>query len=88
MGAEGSVFLCQVRETPITPVSKPPLTIPPQHVLEGNPLGHYAVKKIAVGSSSPYLFKMLREVRLLEALRHPNIIPYHHVWIETTKFSS
>jgi len=59
-----------------------------QHVLEGNPLGHYAVKKIAVGSSSPYLFKMLREVRLLETLRHPNIIPYHHVWIETTKFSS
>lgn len=59
-----------------------------QHVLEGNPLGHYAVKKIAVGSSSPYLFKMLREVRLLEALRHPNIIPYHHVWIETTNFSS
>jgi serine/threonine protein kinase len=59
-----------------------------QHVLEGNPLGHYAVKKIAVGSSSPYLFKMLREVRLLETLRHPNIIPYHHVWMETTKFSS
>lgn len=59
-----------------------------QHVLEGNPLGHYAVKKVAVGESSPYLFKMLREVRLLEALRHPNIIPYHHVWIETTRFSS
>ena len=50
--------------------------------------GTYAVKKIAVGSSQPYLVKMLREVRLLESLRHPNIIPYHHAWIEPTKFSS
>lgn len=31
---------------------------------------------------------MLREVRLLETLRHPNIIPYHHVWIENARFSS
>ncbi|KAJ9100943.1 hypothetical protein QFC19_005339 [Naganishia cerealis] len=59
-----------------------------QHVLDGNYLGHYAIKKIAVGNSKPYLIKMLQEVRLLEQLRHPNIIPYHHVWIEDTQFSS
>jgi len=41
-----------------------------------------------VGSNSSYLGRMLREVRLLETLRHPNIIPYHHAWIDTTRFSS
>lgn len=34
-----------------------------QHVLDGNMLGHFAVKKIAVGSSHDYLVKILREVR-------------------------
>ncbi|WWD07970.1 hypothetical protein V865_006080 [Kwoniella europaea PYCC6329] len=58
------------------------------HVIGGNVLGTYAVKKIAVGRSKSYLFKMLREVRLLEALRHPNIIPYHHSWIDVTRFSN
>ncbi|KAJ9099286.1 hypothetical protein QFC21_004167 [Naganishia friedmannii] len=58
-----------------------------QHVLDGNYLGHYAIKKVAVGNSKPYLYKILQEVRLLEQLRHPNIIPYHHVWIENTQFS-
>ena len=28
------------------------------------------------------------EVKLLEKLRHPNIITYHHSWLETTQFSS
>ncbi|EJD05480.1 kinase-like protein [Fomitiporia mediterranea MF3/22] len=59
-----------------------------QHVLDGNPLGHFAVKKIAVGQSHSYLLKILREVRLLEQLRHPNIITYHHAWLETYQFSS
>lgn len=58
-----------------------------QHVLDGNYLGHYAIKKVAVGNSKPYLYKILQEVRLLEQLRHPNIIPYHHVWIEDAQFS-
>ncbi|KAK1926387.1 kinase-like domain-containing protein [Papiliotrema laurentii] len=58
------------------------------HIIGGNVLGTYAVKKIAVGSSKPYLVRMLREVKLLEALRHPNIIPYHHSWIDVTRFSS
>jgi serine/threonine protein kinase len=30
----------------------------------------------------------LREVKLLEKLRHPNIITYHHSWLETARFSS
>jgi hypothetical protein len=50
--------------------------------------GTYAVKKIAVGTSKQYLVRMLREVRLLEALRHPNIIPYYHSWLDETQFSS
>lgn len=58
-----------------------------QHVLDGHQLGRYAVKKVAVGDSRPYLDRVLREVRLLENLRHPNIIPYHHVWIEDAQFS-
>lgn len=58
-----------------------------QHVLEGNFLSYHAVKKIAVGTSKPYLIEMLKEVRLLETLRHKNIIPYEHVWIEPSQFS-
>jgi serine/threonine protein kinase len=50
-----------------------------QHVLDGNPLGHFAVKKIAVGESHSYLLKILKEVRLLERLHHPNIITYQYV---------
>ncbi|THH07039.1 hypothetical protein EW145_g3655 [Phellinidium pouzarii] len=59
-----------------------------QHVLDGNPLGRFAVKKIAVGQSHTYLIQILREVRLLERLRHPNIITYHHSWLETHQFST
>jgi len=59
-----------------------------QHMLDGNPLGHFAVKKIAVGQSHAYLLNILREVRLLERLHHPNIITYHHAWLETCQFSS
>lgn len=59
-----------------------------QHVLDGNRLGHFAVKKIAVGESHSYLWNILREVRLLESLRHPNIITYHHSWLESCQFSA
>ncbi|KDQ60358.1 hypothetical protein JAAARDRAFT_603927 [Jaapia argillacea MUCL 33604] len=58
-----------------------------QHVLDSHPLGHFAVKKIAVGQSHSYLLNILHEVRLLETLRHPNIITYHHAWLEMSKFS-
>ncbi|KXN86651.1 Serine hydroxymethyltransferase 4 [Leucoagaricus sp. SymC.cos] len=59
-----------------------------QHMLDGNSLGHFAVKKIAVGESHSYLLNILREVRLLERLHHSNIITYHHAWLETCQFSS
>ncbi|KAK7031305.1 putative serine/threonine-protein kinase iks1 [Paramarasmius palmivorus] len=59
-----------------------------QHMLDGNPLGHFAVKKIAVGNSQSYLLSILREVRLLERLHHPNIITYHHAWLESCQFSN
>ncbi|KIK21438.1 hypothetical protein PISMIDRAFT_681439 [Pisolithus microcarpus 441] len=59
-----------------------------QHVLDGNPLGRFAVKKIAVGESHSYLLSILREIRLLETLRHRNIITYHHAWLESSQFSS
>ena len=32
-------------------------------MLDGNPLGYFAVKKIAVGQSHSYLLNILREVR-------------------------
>ncbi|TCD62719.1 putative serine/threonine-protein kinase iks1 [Steccherinum ochraceum] len=59
-----------------------------EHVLNGNSLGRFAVKKIAVGRSHSYLLNILREVRLLEQLHHPNIITYHHAWLELSQFSS
>ncbi|MBW0487141.1 hypothetical protein O181_026856 [Austropuccinia psidii MF-1] len=57
------------------------------HVLDGNALGHYAVKKIAVGQSSPELLHVLSEVKFLESLRHRNITQYHHAWIEKAQLS-
>ncbi|CAK9780707.1 unnamed protein product [Cutaneotrichosporon oleaginosum] len=54
------------------------------HIIGGNVL----VKKIAVGTSKDYLVRILREVRLLETLRHPNIIPYYHSWVDETQFSA
>ncbi|CAH7672610.1 kinase-like domain-containing protein, partial [Phakopsora pachyrhizi] len=57
------------------------------HVLDGNALGHYAVKKIAVGQSSPELVNVLREVKWLESLRHRNITQYHHAWIEKAQLT-
>ncbi|GAB1526395.1 putative serine/threonine-protein kinase iks1 [Rhizoctonia solani] len=59
-----------------------------QHVLNGIPLGHFAVKKIAVGDSPSYLMEILREVRLHSKLHHRNIITYHHAWLESARFSS
>lgn len=59
-----------------------------QHVLDGEPLGHFAVKKIAIGESHSYLLNILREIRLLESLHHNNIVTYHHAWLETYQFSA
>jgi hypothetical protein len=46
-------------------------------VLDSQPLGLYAVKKVAVGESHDYLLKVLREVQLLQTLRHENIGQSH-----------
>ncbi|KAJ1739947.1 putative serine/threonine-protein kinase iks1, partial [Coemansia sp. RSA 1591] len=53
-----------------------------QHILDNVYLGHYAVKKVAVGNNRQWLKRMLREVKLLESLRHPNLVEYKHSWLE------
>lgn len=53
-----------------------------QHVLDGIELGAYAVKKVPVGDNHNWLNRMLREVHILENLRHSNIIEYKHAWLE------
>ncbi|KAI9322275.1 kinase-like domain-containing protein [Dichotomocladium elegans] len=58
-----------------------------EHELDGVRLGKYAVKKVAVGNNHPWLVKMLREVHLLERLRHPNIISYKHAWLEYSRLT-
>lgn len=58
-----------------------------QHHLNGVNLGVYAVKKVPVGDSRTQLRSVLKEVRLLEQLRHPNIVAYKHSWVETFRAS-
>eukprot|EP01012_Entosiphon_sulcatum_P031258 TRINITY_DN3916_c0_g1_i1.p1 TRINITY_DN3916_c0_g1~~TRINITY_DN3916_c0_g1_i1.p1 ORF type:complete len:369 (+),score=38.47 TRINITY_DN3916_c0_g1_i1:618-1724(+) len=54
-----------------------------RHILQGFDLGTYAVKKIPIGSDRQWLLKVMSEVKSLERLhRHPNIVEYHHSWIE------
>ncbi|KAG5437244.1 hypothetical protein PCANB_001037 [Pneumocystis canis] len=48
------------------------------HVLDGVPLGYYAVKRIPVGDNHSWLKKLLKEVHLLR-LRHTNLVNYNHV---------
>ncbi|GAA5944982.1 protein kinase IKS1 [Sporobolomyces koalae] len=55
-----------------------------RHLLNGEALGLYACKKIPVGDSTLSLLRILREVHLLEAVQHPNIISYHHAWLENS----
>ncbi len=59
-----------------------------QHVLNGNPLGLYAVKKIACGDDAEQLLRTLKEVHLMETLQHPNVIHYQHAWIEDSRASA
>lgn len=54
-----------------------------QHVIDNVPLGEYAVKIVPVGDDKSWLERHLREVHILERLRHPNIIEYKHTWMET-----
>ncbi|KAI8969179.1 hypothetical protein BDF20DRAFT_980887 [Mycotypha africana] len=58
-----------------------------EHRLDGVKLGKYAVKKVAIGNNHPWLVRMLREVHLLERLRHPNIVSYKHSWLEYARLT-
>lgn len=53
-----------------------------QHQIDSVSLGEYAVKKVPIGDDREWLQNMLREVHILERIRHPNIIDYKHTWIE------
>ncbi|EPQ29360.1 uncharacterized protein PFL1_03115 [Pseudozyma flocculosa PF-1] len=59
-----------------------------QHVLNGNKLGRYAIKKIPVGDHAESLLKSLNEVHLMESLHHPHLIHYQHAWIESCQVSA
>ncbi|KAJ9475093.1 putative serine/threonine-protein kinase IKS1 [Pseudozyma hubeiensis] len=56
-----------------------------QHVLNGNKLGKYAVKKVPVGDHAQSLLQSLNEVHLMESLHHENLVGYQHAWIESWK---
>ncbi|XP_036027710.1 eukaryotic translation initiation factor 2-alpha kinase 1 isoform X3 [Onychomys torridus] len=44
---------------------------------------HYAIKKILINSATKTdCVKVLREVKVLAGLQHPNIVGYHTAWIE------
>ncbi len=58
-----------------------------QHILNGNPLGKYAIKKIPVGDHAQSLLQSLNEVHLMESFHHPHLIHYQHAWIERWKSS-
>ena len=53
-----------------------------EHVLNGTSLGRYAVKKVPVGDDTLWLDRLLREVHILESIRHENVIEYKHAWLE------
>ena len=53
-----------------------------QHRIADVDLGIYALKRIPVGEGKPWLLKALTEANVLSKLNHPNIVKYHHCWIE------
>ena len=56
-----------------------------QHILQNELLGEYAVKKVPVGDDAGWLARMLREVHVMESLRHPNTVIYKHTWLEVAQ---
>lgn len=57
------------------------------HILDGNPIGAFACKRVPVGDDREWLKKVLTEVQLLQWLRHKHLVQYHHVWLEDVKIS-
>eukprot|EP00758_Cryptobia_borreli_P005440 Tbor_TRINITY_DN4882_c0_g1::TRINITY_DN4882_c0_g1_i1::g.1462::m.1462 len=54
-----------------------------RHIVGGEDMGLFVVKKIPIGNDVSYLKQSLREVRLLEAThQHANVVEYHHSWID------
>ncbi|CAD7924382.1 unnamed protein product [Amoebophrya sp. A120] len=54
-----------------------------RHTIDGEALGEFAVKKVAVGDDRQWLRKIIREVKAFERLNHPNIVQYKHSWLES-----
>lgn len=59
-----------------------------EHVLDGVPVGQFALKEVPVGDSHDWLQHALDEVKLLCRLSHPNLVHYNHVWLEMSWPSS
>ena len=59
-----------------------------KHVLDGVPLGHFALKRIPVGDDHEWLEKVLVEVKLLQHLSHENLVSYRHVWLEEIQITT
>ena len=59
-----------------------------RHVLDGVPLGHFALKRIPVGDDHEWLEKVLVEVQLLQHLSHQNLVSYRHVWLEDVQITT
>ncbi len=53
-----------------------------EHIMDHVSLGQFACKRIPVGDDHDWLEKVLLEVKLLQKIRHPNLVPYQWVWLE------
>ena len=53
-----------------------------RHTLDKVELGMFAIKCIPIGDQKPLLLKILKEVGLLQRLKHNNVIEYKHCWVE------
>ncbi|THW51852.1 kinase-like protein [Aureobasidium pullulans] len=59
-----------------------------EHYLDKVFLGEFACKRIPVGNDHGWLEKVLIEVQLLQRLNHPNLVSYHHVWLEDAQITN
>jgi serine/threonine protein kinase len=59
-----------------------------EHFLDKVSLGEFACKRIPVGNDHGWLEKVLIEVQLLQRLMHPNLVSYHHVWLEDAQITN